>query len=128
MTFVACITLISGMLIIILDKKNFIGLLRSLGASVSGVRRVFILMAVRIAIAGLLIGNIATLCFLAAQKRWHFLRLDPDSYYIDFVPVELDWTAFAILDTATVAIVYLCLILPSWFAARISPAETMRYE
>lgn len=128
MTFVACITLISGMLIIILDKKNFIGLLRSLGASVKGVRRVFILMAVRIAIAGLLIGNIATLCFLAAQQHWHFLRLDPDSYYIDFVPVELDWTAFAILDIATVAIVYLCLILPSWFAARISPAETMRYE
>lgn len=128
MTFVACMTLISGMLIIILDKKNFIGLIRSMGASVSNVRKIFIYLALKIALIGLLIGNILMLGFLFAEDRWHFLPLDADAYYIDFVPVEISWPAILILNLATIIIIYLCLILPSWFAARISPAETMRYE
>ena len=128
MTIVACATLISGMLIIILDKKNFIGLIRSMGATVGSVRHVFIYMAIRIALAGLVIGNTFMLLLLWAQDKWHFLHLDPDSYYIDFVPVEFNLPAILILNAATIVIIYLCLILPSWFAAKISPAETMRYE
>ncbi|MDE7437681.1 MAG: FtsX-like permease family protein [Muribaculaceae bacterium] len=128
MTIVAAVTLISGMLIIILDKKNFIGLVRSLGATVKGVRHVFIFMAMRIAVLGLLIGNALALVGLWAQDRWHLIPLDADAYYIDFVPVELSWPAIVTLNIVTLIIIYLCLILPSWFAAKISPAETMRYE
>lgn len=128
MTIVAAVTLISGMLIIILDKKSFIGLVRSLGATIKGVRRVFIFMAMRIAVLGLLIGNLLALVGLWAQDSWHIIPLDPDAYYIDFVPVELSWPAIVTLNIATLIIIYLCLILPSWFAAKISPAETMRYE
>lgn len=128
MTIVACATLISGMLIIILDKKNFIGLIRSMGATIKNVRRVFIYMAVRVALTGLLIGNILMLAILWAQDKWHFLPLDADSYYIDFVPVEINLQSIVILNVATMAVIYLCLILPSWFVAKISPAETMRYE
>ncbi len=128
MTIVACATLISGMLIIILDKKSFIGLIRSIGATVRSVRHVFIYMAVRVALTGLLIGNILMIALLWVQDKWHLLSLDADSYYIDFVPVEIDWQSIVILNIATIAIIYLCLILPSWFAAKISPAETMRYE
>lgn len=128
MTIVACATLISGMLIIILDKKNFIGLIRSMGATIKNVRRVFIYMAVRVALTGLLIGNILMLAILWAQDKWHFLPLDADSYYIDFVPVEINWQSIIILNVATVVVIYFCLILPSWFVAKISPAETTRYE
>ncbi|MDE6071136.1 MAG: FtsX-like permease family protein [Muribaculaceae bacterium] len=128
MTIVAVVTLISGMLIIILDKKRFIGLVRSMGASVRSVRKVFIFMALRIAIWGLLIGNIIAICILWTQDRWHLIPLDADSYYIDFVPVELSWISILILNIATLLIIYLSLILPSWLAAKISPAETMRYE
>ncbi len=128
MTIVACATLISGMLIIILDKKRFIGLIRSLGATIGNVRKIFILMAIRIAISGLLTGNVLMLILLWAQDKWHFIPLDPDAYYIDFVPVEINWPAVVILNIATIIVIYLCLILPSWFAAKISPSETMRYE
>lgn len=128
MTIVACATLISGMLILILDKKNFIGLIRSMGATIKSVRHVFIYLVIRVALAGLAIGNILMLTLLWAQHKWHFLPLDPESYYIDFVPVEISWTSIVILNIATIAIIYICLILPSWFAAKISPAETMRYE
>lgn len=128
MTIVACATLISGMLIIILDKKRFIGLVRSMGATVGNVRRIFIYMAIRVAVTGLILGNVLMLAILWAQQKWHLLPLDADAYYIDFVPVELNWAAFLMLNIVTVIVIYLSLILPSWFAAKISPAETMRYE
>lgn len=128
MTFVACVTLISGMLIIILDNKRFIGLIRSLGAPVKMVRKIFVYMALRVGGIGLLIGNILTICFLYLQERYHFIPLDPDSYYIDFVPVRLTWESVLILNVAIILIIYLVLILPSWFVAKISPSETLRYE
>lgn len=128
MTVVACVTLISGMLIIILDKKSFIGLLRALGARKRRVRMVFVYMAMRVALTGMVIGNALMLTFLFIQNRWHVIPLDPDAYYIDFVPVEFNWWAFILLNAGVFVITYLSLLLPSWFAARISPAETMRYE
>ncbi len=128
MTFVACITLISGMLIIILDKKRFIGLIRSLGARRSKVRSVFVYMALRIAITGMIIGNGLMLILLYCQNKYHLLPLNPEAYYIDFVPVEFNWPLFGILNLGVAIIIYLSLILPSWFASGISPAETMRYE
>ena len=128
MTFVACVTLISAMLIIILDKKRFIGIIRALGASKRDVRSTFIWLALRIAVTGMLIGNLLMLCFLYAQKRYHFLPLDPDAYYIDYVPVHFSWEGFAILNAGVLFIIWLTLILPSLFAARISPAVTMRFE
>lgn len=128
MTFVTAVTLISALLIIILDRKRFIGLLRALGASVGTIRRVFILLAVKITIIGLLIGNTVMIILLWAQYRWHFISLNPESYYIDYVPVELSWQSFLILNVCVILIVWLVLILPSWFVAKISPAETLRYE
>ena len=104
-------TLISGMLIIILDKKSFIGLIRTLGATVKKVRSIFIYMAIRIALTGIVIGNALMLALLWAQDRWHFLPLDPDSYYIDFVPVEISWQAILILNAATVFVIYLSMKL-----------------
>lgn len=128
MVLVGCVTLTGGMLMIILDKKRFIGLMKALGAPTAGVRKVFIYLAMRVAIVGMAIGNVLAIGLLLAQKKWHFLKLDPDSYYIDFVPVSLNWVDIAILDIAVLLIIYLVLILPSRFVAGISPAETMRYE
>ena len=102
--------------------------MKALGAPTRSLRKVFIYLAVRIAIWGLAIGNILTLAFLWAQERWHFLPLDPDAYYIDFVPVRLGWEDILILSVGVVIVIYLVLILPSRFVAGISPAETMRDE
>lgn len=128
MTFVAIITLISALLIIILDKKRFIGLLRALGMETRKVRRIFIYLAIKITVIGLVIGNAVMLTLLEVQSSRHFLKLDPESYYIDFVPVELSLSSVLILNAGIIAVVWLSLILPSWLAARISPAETLRYE
>lgn len=128
MTIVAAVTLISGMLIIILDKKRFIGILRAMGAPVGSVRRIFVLLAMRVALRGMVIGNCLMLALLWVQSRWHLIHLDADAYYIDFVPVELTWSSILILNVATLAVIYLTLLVPARFVARISPAETMRSE
>lgn len=128
MMIVGCITLVSGMLIIILEKKRFIGMMKALGASTSKVRKIFIYLALRIALWGMLLGNIFILAFLILQDKFHFLPLDAESYYIDFVPVEISWLPILLLNVGVLIITYLVLILPSRFVAGISPAETMRYE
>lgn len=128
MMIVGCVTLISGMLTIILDKKRFIGLIKALGASNGKIRQVFIYLALRVAIVGMLIGNALIMTLLYIQQLYHVFKLDASSYYIDFVPVEMDWTAFAILNLGVIFIVYLTLIFPSRIISKISPSETMRSE
>lgn len=128
MMVVGCVTLISGMLTIILDKKRFIGLMKSLGAPTGKLRIVFVYLALRVALTGMLIGNILILVLLWIQDRYHIFGLDASSYYIDFVPVEFDWGAIALLNAGVLLIVYLSLIFPSRIIANISPAETMREE
>lgn len=126
MTIVAIATLISGMLILILDKKRFIGVTRSMGASVATVRRVFVYLALKVALLGMTIGNVVMLALLYCQDRWHVIPLDPEAYYIDFVPVEINWWSVLALNAGCFVIIYLSLILPSRFVAKISPAEAMR--
>ena len=128
MIIVAVATLISGMLILILDKKRFIGIARAIGASVSGVRKVFVYLALKVACVGMLIGNALSLSILWAQHRWHFIPLDADAYYIDFVPVQLDPTAIILLNLGCLIVIYICLLLPSRFVAKISPIEAIRAD
>lgn len=128
MMIVGCVTLISGMLTIILDKKRFVGLIKALGAPSGKVRKVFIYLALRVAVVGMLIGNALIITLLLIQERFHIFRLDASSYYIDFVPVEMDWVAFTLLNLGVLTVVYLTLIFPSRIISNISPAETMRSE
>lgn len=125
MMVVGCVTLVSGMLIIILERKKFIGLMRSLGASTNKIRNVFIYMAIKIAFIGIIIGDFIILTLLYLQKEYHFLPLDADSYYIDFVPVYLPWWSVVALNAGVILVTYLVLVLPSRFVGKISPAESM---
>lgn len=128
MVLVGCVTLIGGMLMLILDKRRFIGILKALGMPSGKIRRIFVYLAMRVAAIGMIIGNLLGLGILLAQEKWHFLKLNPDAYYIDFVPVRIDWIQVLILNVAVMVIIYFVLILPSRFVAGISPAETMRGE
>lgn len=128
MMIVGCVTLVSGMLIIIIEKKRFIGIMKSLGAPTTKIRSIFIWLAIRIALWGMLIGNALMLIFMYVQKKTHIIPLDADSYYIDFVPVEINWNAIILLNVGVLIVTYLTLILPSRFVAGINPASTLLSE
>lgn len=128
MACVAGFTLISSMFILILDRIAAIGLLRSLGATRGQVRMVFVNLAMKIIARGLIIGNIVGLGLLAAQQHTRYLKLDPEMYYLPYVPVEINWWWMLWLNVAVVAVSWCILVIPSSLAARISPSQTMRYE
>lgn len=128
MTVVAAFTLISAMLIIILERVRFIGVMKAIGANNGQIRRVFLHLAMRIGIRGMLIGYVLALAFILIQYFTHIIPLDASSYYMDFVPVSLNLWHLLGIGAAFIVVIYLVLILPSAFIARISPSESMRFE
>ncbi len=128
MALVAAFTLVSSLFIIILERVHTIGLLKSLGATNSQIRRIFMLMTERLVVCGLIIGNVIGLGFIAVQYFTHLVPLDAANYYVDFVPVQFSWMAFLWLNLGALVISWLVLMLPAMIVARISPATTMRYE
>lgn len=128
MTAVAVVTMISGLLIIILERTTMIGVLKALGARNSTVRHTFLWFAAFIIGKGLLIGDALALALILLQKSTGFAKLDPQTYYVDVVPVELDWMLIVALNVATMLIALFVLIAPSYLVSHIHPAKSMRYE
>lgn len=125
---VAGITLISCLFILILERINLIGTLKALGADNRMIRRMFVYMAERIAIRGILAGNILGLGLVALQWQFHLIPLDPEAYYLSYVPVEFNWGAIAVMNLCAIVLSLIIMILPTHIVANISPARVMRYE
>ena len=128
MTAVAVVTMVSGLLIIILERTTMIGILKALGARNSTVRHVFLWFAAFIIGKGLLIGDIVALALVFLQKTTGIFGLDPATYYVDTVPVEVNWLYIVALNIATLLIAMFVLIAPSYLISHIHPAKSMRYE
>ena len=128
MTAVAVVTMISGLLIIILERTTMIGILKALGARNSTVRHTFLWFAAFIVGKGLIIGDIVALVIVVVQKFTGIVKLDPATYYVDTVPVEVNWLFIAALNVATLLVAMFALIAPSYLISHIHPAKSMRYE
>lgn len=121
-------TMVSGLLIIIIERTSMIGILKSLGANNTTIRRQFLWLAVFIVGKGMLWGNIVGLGFYALQDWLKIFPLDPENYYMDSVPVSLELWHILLLNVGTLIASVLILIVPSYLITRIHPANSMRYE
>lgn len=128
MICVAGFTMISGLLIIILERTQMIGLLKALGARNRMVRHTFLWFAAFIISQGLLLGDVIGVGLVLLQQHTGFIALDPSSYYVDTAPVELNIPLLLVLNVATLLICVFVLIAPSFLVSHISPARSMRYE
>ncbi|HEY9543225.1 ABC transporter permease [Prevotella sp.] len=128
MIAVAGVTMISGLLIIILERTTMIGLLKALGARNSTIRHTFLWFSAFIIGKGLLIGNLIGLGLVVIQKLLGVIKLDPSIYYVNVVPVEIDWALIILLNIATLFISVFVLIAPSYLISHIHPSKSMRYE
>lgn len=128
MVCVAGITMISGLLIIILERTQLIGLLKALGARNGSVRHIFLWFASFIMLKGLIIGDIVSMAIILLQQATGIIQLDATSYYVDKVPMEINIPLFLLVNIATILICILVLILPSHIVSHISPSRSMRYE
>ena len=128
MVAVAGFTMISGLLIIILERTSMIGLLKALGMRNSAVRHTFIWLAMLIVCKGLLIGNVLAFALMYLQKFTGIIKLDPSVYFVSEVPLEINLPVILLINLATLFICTLILILPSMLVSHISLAKVMRYE
>lgn len=128
MLCVAGFTMISGLLIIILERTNMIGVLKALGAKNKTIRKTFLWFAVFIIGKGMIIGNVIGLGLVIIQNITGMVTLDPSTYYVKTVPVEINIPLIVLLNIATLIISVFVLIAPSFLISRIHPAKSMRYE
>lgn len=128
MLIVAGFNMISGLLILILEKTNMIGVLKALGSEDVTIRRVFLYQAAYLIGKGLLWGNLIGIGLALLQLKTGLVTLDPSSYYIKTVPVNLDLIHIILLNAGTMAAILVMLLVPSNLISRITPVKAIRYD
>jgi lipoprotein-releasing system permease protein len=128
MILVATITMISTLLVLIIERTSMVGLLKALGSYNSSVRKIFLYKASGIILIGMFWGNFIGLLFYFVQLKYRLISLSADSYYVNYVPVELHLSDFLLLNLGTLVVSVLVLIIPSYYITRIVPARALRYE
>lgn len=128
MVTVAGFNMISGLLVIILERTQMIGILKSMGAANASVRKVFLYLSAFLVGKGLIWGNLLGISLCLIQYYFKIVHLDPTSYYVSTVPVNLSLYHLLLLNIGALAVTMLMLIAPSWLVSRISPEKTIRFD
>ena len=128
MSLVCAVAIVSALLIMIFEKGRTIGLLKALGATNASVRRIFLLKASRLILEGIAIGDAVALALCLVQKRWHVITLDPESYSMPYVPIELSPAIFLVISVGALVICLLALLLPAAYISHISPAQSLKTD
>jgi len=128
MILVAGFNMISGLLILILEKTNMIGILKAMGSGNKLIRNIFLYQAAWLTAKGLFWGNVIGIGLALLQLKTEMFSLDPTSYYLKSVPINLDPVHIILLNAGTMAAIILMLLIPSQLIARITPAKAIRYD
>lgn len=126
MIIVGGINMITALLITILEKRKFIGVLKVLGASNSSVRKIFLINGAYLIIRGLVIGNLISFMLLFLQHQFNIIELDPTVYYVNSVPVDLNFINIILLNISVILTSFLMLIIPSLVVSKLNPTTTMK--
>ena len=126
MILVAGFNMISGLLIMLFRNISTIGTLKALGMGDRAISEVFIRVASRVVLRGMLAGNALALGFCLLQGKTHLIKLNPDNYFVSFVPVHVDWAQLIAVDVIAYAAIMLLMLLPAMFISKVDPARTMR--
>ena len=128
LVLVAAITMISTLLILILERTSMVGILKSLGANNRSIQKIFLFKAGVIILKGMFWGNLLGLGFLFIQFYFKVVTLSPENYYVNYVPVEINWLYLLLLNLGAFIVSGLMLIAPLFYVSRIVPALALRYE
>jgi lipoprotein-releasing system permease protein len=126
--FVICLTMISIVLILVMERTQMIGTLKALGANDSMIRSVFIYQGVNLIVKGLLWGNLVGLGVCFTQYQFKFIKLNPHDYYMSVVPVSWEWEIVGMLNILMLVVVTVVLLAPTMIIARINPIKAIRFD
>jgi lipoprotein-releasing system permease protein len=125
---VAGFNMVSGLLILILERTTMIGVLKAVGSENWSIRKIFIYLSSFLILKGMFWGNVAGIAFCLIQAKFGIFQLDPGSYYLDTVPINLKITHLLMLNAGTIVVTLLMLLVPSWYISRIEPDKAIRFD
>ncbi|MBP7808439.1 MAG: ABC transporter permease [Bacteroidia bacterium] len=128
MLMVAGVNMITALLILILERANMIGLVKSMGMSNVSVRKVFFYVSLKLLWRGLLIGNLIGIGAVLLQYFFHLVKLDSDTYYVEYVPVIFNITYILLLNAGIIVSCMLMMFFPTLILTRITPIKTLRFD
>jgi lipoprotein-releasing system permease protein len=125
---VAGFNMVSSLLVVILERTQMIGILKAMGARNWSIRKVFLYFSTMLILKALFWGNLLGIGICLVQKYTHLMKLDPTSYYLEYVPINLTIVHLILLNVGTIVITILMLVLPSYLITKVSPEKTIRFE
>ena len=128
MIIVAIMNMISTMLILILERTQMIGVLKSLGMKTNGISNIFYTSGLRILFFGLLIGNALGLLFIFLQQQLGFIKLNPEVYYVRTAPVLYAWSSFLLVNLLMIVVMLVILIIPTFIVRRIHIVKALQFK
>ncbi len=128
MAVVAGFNMISGLLVLILERSKMIGVLKAMGSPNWSIRKVFLYLSVFLTSRGMLWGNVVGIAFIVIQNTFEVLKLNPTTYYVDVVPVNFSLVHLLLLNLGTIVATTLMLLVPSFLVSKISPDKTIRFD
>lgn len=128
MIIVSGFTMVSGLLIIILERTNMIGILKAMGHSNKKIRKTFLYISSFLIIKGMLIGNVIAFGIIFLQKTFGIIKLDPNTYYVTEMPIDINPLYIILINIGCLLVSLLMMIVPSYLIARISPAKSIKFE
>ena len=128
MVLVGGFAMITGLIIIVLDKSKQIGILKALGATNRQLRQTFLQIAARLILRGIFWGNAIALALSLAQRHFKIIKLNPANYFTDSVPIHFDLPLWIAINVGTLIVILLMVLVPASLVSRIHPAESMRMD
>lgn len=125
---VAGFTVISGLLILIIERTSMIGVLKALGATNVTIQKIFLWLSIFLIGRGMIIGNVIGLGFCYVQHKFGLISLDPSTYYMDSVPIYFDFKLFLLVNFVTFIVAVAILVGPSFVISKVNPSDSMRFE
>jgi len=128
MVIVSTINMVVALLVLILERTQMIGILKSLGSDNWSIRKIFLYNSLYLILRGLFWGNTIGIGLLLIQKKFEIIKLNPESYYVNVASVEINILYILALNVGTVLVCLLVLLIPSYLITKISPAKTIRFD
>jgi lipoprotein-releasing system permease protein len=128
LSLVAGFNMISGLLVIILERSSMIGILKALGSQNISIRKIFLYQSWFITVRGMLWGNIFAVTIMLLQNYFHIVQLDSATYYINVVPINFSVLHFLLINAASMLITMFMLVIPSYLVSKITPEKSIRFD
>jgi lipoprotein-releasing system permease protein len=128
MILVSGFTMISGLLIIILERTQMIGILKTLGESNYSIRKIFLYVSSFLIAKGMFWGNVIGIAVCLLQSHFGWVKLDPETYYLDAMPIDMNLLSLLVINIGSLAVSLFMMIAPSFLITRIEPATALRFE